>query len=124
MSICRVLMHLTILISAVVVFHTQAEAGQASKDFRAAQHQYLATAEKYRSKADELDNKLATFPPALQKIVPHLVQTYVYLADTKVLLAEAIGKRDWEREEELENYYYKLKAHEKMLWHDIDASKK
>ena len=58
-----------------------------------------------------------------QAIVDELVRVYGDLAEIKVALADAVGRKDWEQEEKLEQRYYRLKEDEQKFWEDLERTK-
>jgi hypothetical protein len=100
-----------------------ADAGS-NADFQAAQQRYLQTAKEYLAKSRELAGKTDGLNSTQKDYVRKLSSVYSQLANTKVDLADAIGARDWSKEEKLEKRYYRLKDTEKSLWNALEASKK
>lgn len=99
-------------------------ASDSNADFQAAQQQYLQTAKEYLAKSRELAGKSDGLNSTQKGYVRQLSAVYSQLADTKVDLADAIGAKDWDKEEKLEKRYYHLKDTEKSLWNALEASKK
>lgn len=93
-------------------------------DFQAAQQQYLQTAKEYLAKSRELAGKSDGLNSTQLGYARQLSSVYSQLADTKVALADAVGARDWNKEEKLEKRYGHLKDTEKSLWHALEASRK
>jgi uncharacterized protein HemX len=120
----RRLLAAALIVSVFGLSPIQAFSDTKPNDYKAAQQNYLKTAEKYRNQARDLQNKVKSVPSGAQKYVRQLAGVFNQLADTKVALAKAIGAKDWKYEEKLEKKYYRLKAQEEKLWSAIDRAKK
>ncbi len=97
--------------------------GDEVKSYDESQKRYLQTAEEYRGKAEELRGEKEQFDGRQQRIIGQLVDVYTGLAEIKVALADAIGDRNWGREEKLEKKYYALKEREERLWDELEKTK-
>ena len=58
-----------------------------------------------------------------QAIVDKLVRVCGDLAGLKVALADAVGRKDWDQEEKLEQRYYRLKEGEQRFWDNLERTK-
>jgi hypothetical protein len=97
--------------------------GGEERSYKESQARYLQTAKEYRSKANELGQKKRALKAPQQAIVNKLIRVYGELAETKVELAEAIGNKDWGKEENLEKKYSRLRDREQKLWDELERSK-
>ena len=91
--------------------------------YKEAQARYLQTAEEYRAKADDLNGRKGSLEASQQAIVDELVRVYGDLAEIKVALADAVGRKDWDQEEKLEQRYYRLKEDEQKYRDDLERTK-
>ncbi len=116
----------TVLLACFLLFASSASAGSADKsaEYQASQLRYLQAAKEYQARGKELSRHAAGLASPQKGYVKQLSEVYGELAGIKVELADAIGKRDWGREERLEKRYYRLKDREKALWDTLEASKK
>lgn len=98
-------------------------AGDEARSYDESQKRYLRTAEEYRGKAEELRAEKEQFDGRRQSIVGELVDVYSDLTEIKVGLADAIGDRNWAREEKLEKTYYALKEREERLREELEETR-
>ena len=112
------------LIAALVLLAPGAAISGDEPSYKESQARYLQTAKEYRAKAGDLNGRKGSLEASQQTIVDKLVRVYGDLAEIKVALADAVGRKDWDQEEKLEQRYYRLKEDEEKLWDDLERTKK
>ena len=113
----------TTLLIALFLFAPQMALSGEEPSYKESQARYLQTAKEYRASADDLIGKKGSLGASQHAIVDKLVRVYGDLAGLKVALADAVGRKDWDQEERLEQRYYRLKEDEQRFWDDLERTK-